>query len=194
MSNVPSEYWTSPEGIAERDKFYKALGESMAAWSSVEEGLFEWFKACTGMHERLARAVFYSARSFKGRRYMLEAAIPLSPCNEKTRTGIRKCILRAGQYVAFRNRVAHRHLAITYEITPAQFVLMEGRILYGPQEPGNCVTINDLRNAADNFRRLADCMFGFHPEWQAPDVCEAGCLEEILALPNSADSTEPSRP
>ena len=106
----------------------------MAAWSTVEDGLFEWFKRCTGMHEQLARAVFYSAKSFEGRRDMLNSAIPFSSCDEKTREGIRKCVLRASQYVAFRNRIAHRHLVLSYEIKPPQFVLIEGRTLSGPVE------------------------------------------------------------
>jgi hypothetical protein len=50
----------------------------------------------------------------------------------------------------------------------------------------------DLNIAADNFHKLSDCLLGFHPEWQAPDVCERGCLEEIRSLPTVANSTEPS--
>jgi hypothetical protein len=163
----------------------------MAAWSAVEDGLFEWFKRCTAMQEQLARAVFYSARSFEGRRDMLEAAIPFSSCDEKIRTGIRKCMLRAGQYAAFRNRIAHRHMLFTYELKPPQFVLVEGRTLSGPSS--NYVGIEALKIAAHNFRRLTDCILAFHPEWQEPSVCEQGCLEEILSLPTAADSTEPGQ-
>jgi hypothetical protein len=67
-------------------------------WSTIEDGLFEWFKRCTGLQERLAKSVFYSARSFEGRRDMLTAAISFSPCDKKTRTGMRLCIKRARQY------------------------------------------------------------------------------------------------
>jgi hypothetical protein len=186
------EPWSNtPKATAAREKFYAAIGEAMAAWSSVEDGLFEWFKRCTAMHETLARAVFYSARSFEGRRDMLEAAIPFSPFDEKTQISIRKCLLRAGQYAAFRNRIAHRHMLFTYEIKPPQFVLVEGRTLSGAS--ANYVTIEALKIATHNFRRLADCILAFHPEWQEPSVCEQGCLEEILSLPTAADSTEPSQ-
>ena len=190
------EPWSNTsKARATRDEFYKTIGEAMAAWSAVEDGLFEWFKRCTGMQEQLARVVFYSARSFEGRRDMLEAAIPFSPTDEKTRTAIRKCMLRAGQYAAFRNRIAHRHMLYTYEIQPPQFVLIEGRTLSGPIEGATLkyVTIEALKIAAHNFRRLTDCILAFHPDWQEPAVCEQGCLEEILALPTEADSTEPSR-
>ena len=43
--------WSSPDGKAALDIFYKELGKTLAAWSAVEDGLFEWFKRCTGMHE-----------------------------------------------------------------------------------------------------------------------------------------------
>jgi hypothetical protein len=188
--------WSSPDGRAALDIFHKELGKTLAAWSAVEDGLFEWFKRCTGMHEQLARAVFYSARSFEGRRDMLNAAIPFSPCNEKTRTGIRLCVARASAYVAFRNRISHGHLlfARPNELEPPQHLFAEGRKLSGPiDEKPNYVTLTDLKMAAINFGELTDCILGFHPEWQAPDVCEAGCLEEIRALPSEANSTEPSR-
>jgi hypothetical protein len=181
--------WSNtPAALTARAEFYAAIGEAMGAWADVENGLFEWFKRCTGMQEALARAVFYSTKSFEGRRDILYAAIPFSPCDEKTRSGIRKCMLRAGQYVAFRNRVAHRHLVFTNELDPPQFVLAEGRTVSGPY-----VTIEALRIATHNFRRLSDCILAFHPDWQEPAVCEQGCLEEIQSLPKEADSAEPSQ-
>ncbi len=183
--------WLSPDGRTALGVFHKELGKAMAAWSEVEDALFEWFKRCAGMEERLARAVFYSARSFEGRRDMLQAAIPFSSCNEKTRIGIRLCIKRAGQYVAFRNRIGHGHIIYAYVVGVPQHVIAEGRKLSGG--PPDYVTLTDLMAAAINFDALKDCILGFHPEWQAPDVCERGCLEEIRALPNEANSTEPSQ-
>lgn len=185
--------WTSPDGRAALGIFYQELGETMAAWSAVEDGLFEWFKLCTGMEERLARAIFYAARSFEGRRDMLTAVIPFSPCNEKTRTGIRLCLKRAGQYVAFRNRISHGHIIYTYVAAIPQHVLAEGRTLSGAVDT-KYVVLEDLMAATLNFSALTDCILGFHPQWQAPDLCERGCLEEIQALPSAANSMEPSQP
>jgi hypothetical protein len=180
--------------LAALDEFYKALGKAQAEWATVEDGLFEWFKQCTGMHTQLARAVFYSARSFEGRRDMLLAAIPFSPCDEKTRTGIRLCIKRARQYAEFRNRISHGHLIYLRHSKTPQHVLTEGRSLERPTEviERNYVTFDDLGIAAQNFSKLADCILGFHPDWQPDAVCKRGCLEEIQALPNAANSTEPS--
>jgi hypothetical protein len=187
-----SDPWSSPEGTAALAEFHQAYGKTLAAWSRVEEGLFEWFKRCTGLHEQFARAVFYSARSFAGRRDMLVAAIPFSTCDEKTREGIRLCLKRARTYSEFRNRVTHGHPIFTYMLTPPQFVFVQGRVLSSPSDD-KAATLNDLRIAADNFDRLAELLLGFHPEWQHPDVCEQGCLAEILSLPTEANSTEPSR-
>jgi hypothetical protein len=177
--------------LAALDQFHKALGRAQAAWSAVEDGLFEWFKQCTGMHTQLARAVFYSARSFEGRRDMLSAAIPFSPCKEKMRTGIRLCLQRAGQYAEFRNRISHGHLIFLDDGKKPQHVLIEGRTLESPIREARYVTEDDLRIAALNFGKLADCLLGFHPEWQTDSVCEQGCLEEIQALPIPVHSIEP---
>lgn len=171
------------------DEFYKTLGKAVAAWSAVEDGLFEWFMQCSGMHLQLARAVYYSARSFEGRRDMLIAAIPFSPCDEKTRTGIRLCLKRAGQYLEFRNRLSHGHHL--YVEKSKEHVFAEGRTLSNHQL--SYVATGDLRIAADNFGRLTDCILGFHPLWQSQDVCDQGCLEEIQALPIAANSIEPSQ-
>jgi hypothetical protein len=176
--------------LAALDEFHRALGQAQAAWSSVEDGLFEWFKQCTGMHAQLARAVFYSARSFEGRRDMLAAAIPFSQCDEKTKTGIRLCIKRAGQYVQFRNRMSHGHLIFLGGEKPGH-ALTEGRSLDGPVETAHYVKVDDLTIAAVNFGKLADCIIGFHPDWQPPPVCERGCLEEIQALPTAANEMGP---
>jgi hypothetical protein len=50
-----TDEWSNPERRTALDEFHKALGKTLAAWAAVEDGLFEWFKRCTGMHERLAR-------------------------------------------------------------------------------------------------------------------------------------------
>lgn len=175
------------------DEFYRALGRAHAEWSSVEDGLFEWFKQCTGMDTQLARAVFYSARSFEGRRDMLTAAIPFSKNDEKTKTGIRLCIKRARQYVPFRNRISHGHFVYLgfRDGEKPQYALTEGRSLDGPDETSHYVRVDDLTIAAVNFGNLADCILGFHPDWQHSDVCERGCLEEIQALPTLASDRAP---
>jgi hypothetical protein len=190
MSGPPYEPWDSPGRQKALAIFHEHLGKAVAAWSTIEDGLFEWFKYCTGLEEYIARSVFYSARSFEGRRDMLSAAIPFSQGDEKTRTGIRLCIKRARQYSEFRNRISHGHL-IYYATTVPQYVIAEGRTLSSPWNDTKYVTLDDLKAATLNFEGLAYCLLGFHPQWQAPDVCEQGCLEEIQALPIAASSKQP---
>jgi hypothetical protein len=176
-------------------EFHEAFGRALSAWSSVEEGLFEWFKLCASIqNENLARAIFYSARSFAARRDMLVATIPFSPFNKKTREAIRLCLKRARTYSEFRNRFTHGHpsyLQGDHGRCGDEFVFAQGRTYYD-HDPDDYITIVDLMAATANFRALADLLLGFHPEFQAPDVCEAGCLAEIQALPNEANSMEPT--
>jgi hypothetical protein len=188
----PSDPIARPEVQAALAIFYKELGKTIASWSRVEDGLFEWFKQCTGMREQLARAVFYSSRSFEGRSDMLLAAIPLSSCNEKMRTAIRLCVKRARQYSAFRNRISHGHIIFVKINDVLQPVLNEGQT-YAVYPGCDYVTLRDLEIVGYNFRELSYLILGFHPEYQAPDVCELGCLEEIRALPIAANSTVPGQ-
>jgi hypothetical protein len=191
MSTPDSYFPNNPDVQRELAVFHEELGKATAAWSSIEEGLFEWFRLCTGLEERLARAVYYSARSFEGRRDMLTAAVPFFPCDEKTRTGIRLCIKRARQYSEFRNRISHGHI-IYYVSNPPRHVIAEGRALATHFAEQSVVTLEDLKTATINFGELQYLILSFHPDWQTPDVCEQGCLAEIQALPNAANSTEPS--
>lgn len=191
MSSAPYEPWDNPDRQKALAIFHEHLGKTTAAWSRIEDGLFEWFKLCTGLEERLARAVFYSARSFDGRRDMLSAAIPFSPCDEKTRTGIRLCIKRARQYSEFRNRISHGHIVYCVG-TVTQHVITEGRSLSSARKDWSTITtLEDLKVATINFEGLEYCLLGFHPEYQETAVCEQGCLEEIQALPIAANSKQP---
>jgi hypothetical protein len=187
-----SDFWFSPEEQAALGEFHKVFGRTLAAWSGIEEGLFEWFKACTGLQEQLARTIYYSVRSFIGRRDLLVAALALSRFDERTRNAIHLCTKRARTYSEFRNRIAHGHIVFDHGQVPPQHVFMQGRTMSGP-EHDPAVTIAELTIAAENFEKLGELLLGFHPEWQSAAVCEAGCLEEIQSLPSVANSKEPSQ-
>ena len=173
------------EHRAERDEFDKAFGRALSEWSHVEEGLVEWFWACTKLDLGIATAVYYSANSFIARRDMLIAAIPFSPFDEKTRQGIRLCAKRARAYSEFRNRIAHGHPI--FVTSTNEYAFAQGRHpVSTPRKPH--VMLSNLKIAAENFRSLGGLLLGFHPDWQHSSVCEAGCLEEIEALPTVATS------
>lgn len=195
--SIPPSNFTSsdPERLDGLKQFQEAFGRALMAWSHVEEGLYEWFKACSGIqNEHLARAIYYSARSFAGRRDMLVAAIPFSPFDEKARHALRLCLKRARAYSEFRNRFTHGHPIYLqgkhHERFEDEYVFAQGRTFYS--EANDYISLIDLMACTANFGALADLLLGFHPSWQAPAVCEVGCLAEILALPTEANSTEPS--
>jgi hypothetical protein len=70
------------ESVNAHDQFHNAYGAVMTAWARVEGCLFYWFMSASGMEEPLARAIYFSAKSFMGRRDMLRAAIPFSRLDE----------------------------------------------------------------------------------------------------------------
>jgi hypothetical protein len=47
------------------DEFHLAFGRTLSQWSLIEERLSNFFWYLTGMQYGMARAIFYSPRSFK---------------------------------------------------------------------------------------------------------------------------------
>jgi hypothetical protein len=74
----------------------------------LESAIFRWFQYSTGMSDPLARAVFYSARNFTGRRDMLIAALPFASLAKSEQAFIRTALKKTREYSAFRNQMAHR--------------------------------------------------------------------------------------
>ena len=59
------------------------------------------------MKPKMARAIFYSARSFNGRSEMFEAAMANSSLNEDAKAALEAVIAKAAAYSSFRNSLAH---------------------------------------------------------------------------------------
>jgi hypothetical protein len=60
--------WSIQEDIAARNVFFQAFGRTMSEWGRLESCLFYWFLVATEIPDDLARAVFFSAKAFTGRR------------------------------------------------------------------------------------------------------------------------------
>lgn len=177
-------------------EFHHAFGCAMSEWAGVERSLFYWFTYITRMKSEMARAVFYSARSFNARADMLAAAIAEAKRQTEVELEfIRTALKRARGYGGFRNNLAHGEpimnimgpkeapRAIHYSITQGK-----------KPNLGSDITIADLLTAAKNFHSLKLIITEALPwEKRVPEEC----LAQLLALPTQANSKvtrSPSKP
>ena len=168
-------------------------GIALANWSGIERGLFYWFYRTTAMSEAMARAVFYSARSFNGRAEMLDAAVAHNPTIVGDELAfIKAAIKKAGRFSSFRNRIAHGEPIINVIELKEQGGNQASRTIdcsivqgksHGP-DPATDVPIKSLTNAAENFHRL-QCLLA---DALGRDKPHAKYLEQLRKLPSQADA------
>lgn len=96
----------------EADLFYQALGRAMGRWSTLEYYLGLMFRQMTNMEEIVARHVFHSARSWRGRYDMLSGALAASTGKPGVVDSWQCIIDVANKYSAFRNVIAHDHVQL----------------------------------------------------------------------------------
>jgi hypothetical protein len=169
------------------DEFIKAYGEALLEWSYVENRLSRWFGHLTGLSHAMARAVFYSARSFQGRSDMLSAVIPAaSIANEGARRFIHDALFKAINYSPLRNKLAHGIPVLRYDGVEAKVILIEGKIGYSGED--DALESSKFRIAAKNFETLANLLSRALRAYQAADQKQLQqCHELLVQLPNEPD-------
>ncbi|MBZ0148402.1 MAG: hypothetical protein K8F62_12805 [Pseudorhodoplanes sp.] len=178
-------------------EFFHAYGAAMAEWASVERALYYWFLGITGMRDGMARAIFYSGRSFNARAEMLQSAIGSAyRQSEAEVTFIKAALKKAWSYSGFRNNIAHGepmlNVAGANEIF---YTIVQGKRI-GMSEPS--VAIEDMETAAENFSKLKQLLIDMIPEYRPQNPKSP---EEYLALvqglpsqPHTKSAPNPSEP
>jgi hypothetical protein len=180
-------------------EFHHAYGIALAQWAKLERVLYYWFGYITKMSDPMARAVFYSARSFGARAEMLECAIDASalPANEVT--FIRQALKRAWGYSSFRNSITHGEPIANMKALNGQVQNVEYYIVQGSTGPSpNDVTLEHLAAAAENFHSLSQIIHDAHPivggnDRKSPEECLA-LLNALPTQPHSKNAPNPSTP
>ena len=183
------------------------FGATMLAWSNIERFLYHWFAGITAMPDGMARAIFYSARSFNARAEMLEAAIEYAHKQTPAEIAfIKEAIKKARQFSEFRNRMAHGEARLT--INPrdpkdVHYKITQGKNVERSEE--TAITITDLRQAQKSFKKLFTLLMGIIPQFRDENGLTAEqALPLVRELPNqpnkesgptvSEPETEPPRP
>lgn len=180
-------------------EFHHAYGVAMSQWACVERNLYLWFVHVTQMKEKVARAVFYSARSFNARAEMLQAAIEKADHLAPERLDfIQEALRRAWSYSSFRNRMAHGEplmniLDLKGQPRKVFFSIAQGKTR---DHPSSEISMEDLETATQNFYVLQNLLIDTHP---TPGVGKpdhqwpATALQLLSELPSQASfKTAPS--
>ncbi len=185
--------------LSEYDKreaaFSVAFGKVLMEWAYVENSLFLLFEHLTGLPEALARALFYSARSYNGRVDMISAIMDVS--NKAIENPIikeiaKEAISKANKYVAFRNSLAHNIAIASATENGAVIVLIEGKhgTEYGIKSG---ILIDHLEIAANNFNKLSHIIkMLIHASKLQYSERIPEFLEQLRMLPNAPSQKEPS--
>jgi hypothetical protein len=163
-------------------EFMFCYGRAMAEWASVERGLYYWFAGITRMKDGLARAIFYGAKGFSARAEMLESVIPFAEQQTPEEiTFIKEALRKAGQFVGFRNGIAHGE--------PIPTIMDDGiHVLMGKAKDvtdRDNITIKHMEIAAENFSRLASAIINAIPR-QRKGKPLSEYLAQVRELPNQA--------
>jgi hypothetical protein len=182
-----------PSSVNAHDQFHNAYGAAMTAWARLEGVLFYWFMDATGFNEPIARAIFFSARNFTGRRDMLRASLPFARFDDAGMAVIKAGLGKARKWSEFRNKIAHGEPVLDIRQQSAswgQFVLAEGKSI---EESDPVVTVHDLNIATRNFDELRRLLWDAHPMYRTPTLDAGQYLRLIRELPNQGHSSERSR-
>ena len=179
------------------EAFHQRYGKALAQWAYIEQRLYFWFARLTGLEDQMARAIFYSSRSFTGRRDMLASVLEATSTPDHVKAFLREAIKRASTYSSFRNALAHGEIMI--EGTPdgdltGRLLLMQGR--HPPIAGVPHITIETVDIATNNYMRLSTLMMdGLDLPWEGADskLLLQACHERLLQLPSEADSKKPGR-
>ena len=180
-------------------------GRTMSAWTSVEFGLYLWFEtimwsgifvkdeshddrfkrmADGGFSLEITKAIFYSGNAFSGRRFLMEAVIPLSRLSDQTKEFLNMAVRKVDTYSRARNAIAHR--TFIYDKNRNEMQLLDGDELF--RQDG--ITVSDLGEMETNFNALKAPVIGvFHHHWSKkgpPLMLPQEGLSQLRALPHSA--------
>lgn len=164
---------------SERD-FYNAYGLTLGMWASVERSLGKLFAKMTRLDQKLAFAIFYSAKSFRARADMVQSCVPLVKVLPFGRRFLARLVNRTKTYSEGRNSLAHDQHILVLEPKGAAPI---HKVILSPD--GTRLSITEIERLGQNFLWLSllidDCQ-GEHTLIREPELC-LEMLDELPADP-----------
>jgi hypothetical protein len=132
-------------------EFYVTYGRAMAAWAGLESALCSLFVRLTDTRLALGTAVFYSAKSFRGKAEMIGACVEHVRMVPAGKHFLEKVVGVASTYSQTRNSLAHdEHAWEVHEGESAFVEITIKRVTNGEQ-----LTETEIGYADTNFTHLA---------------------------------------
>lgn len=178
---------------ATKEALYHAIGVAVERWSFVELTLSLHFQVLTQAKIGIAKAVYFSARSFRGKQDMLDAAIKSVDGVEgfpQYIAYLKAASKRSGQWSGARNILVHGR--VMEHSDPKSAYLGRSAIIDATEDQNNpkrLMFAPDIVNMAEGFGKLSllnlvayRCLFD-----QKLQKSHQECLELVQLLPNRAD-------
>jgi hypothetical protein len=165
--------------------FHLNYGITLGEWALLEDALCELFQRLAVIRPKLARAMFYSGRSFATRADLFSAALEAAAAPESYKAACKATLKRARQYSSARNTIAHgipvdmRH---STEEGLHRYRVKQGRSI---MEAGG-VTQGQMQAAAIYFRGLQEIIWRIALTPFDEQEAIVRCHEQVLQLPNEA--------
>jgi hypothetical protein len=177
-------------------QFHLHYGKAMSSWAGLENSLYFWFAAATGMTGRMARAVFYTARGFSARAEMLLAALEHATKPPAVdRELLKEALKKARSYASYRNRIAHGEPRVQLFEHREKFrpllTIDDGR--KNPAE-ANSILLDDLDRAAANIHELSMLLIERYPGVIDRSRTPEEWLASLRALPSEANGERNTKP
>lgn len=173
-------------------------------WSYVEHRLFLWFWQLSGMSEKAARAVFFSAKAFRSRSEMLQALVRSGSFPRKITKLItyeasilylKDALAKADTYSQFRNLLAHGLGISDFTEDDVAVSIIQGGITF-TEAIKTATNLDKLSVASANFEKLSQ-LIGRGKRCGLSLNGSLGLLlelhEQLLQLPNQPDCEKPSQ-
>lgn len=177
--------------LPERDRFYHTFGKALSHWALVEYYLSLLFGYASGLEYLAAQEIFFSGRSFQSRGDLLSAALLSSKLSPEWRDYVAKVLLKAISYNGFRNQLAHNAFQPDARDDHGRPIEWKLKPPYRWNAKGG-ISASQIEIAASNFADFAwaimDALIDI--ENKTPPTAH---LEQLLRLPNEADSSQPSQ-
>jgi hypothetical protein len=178
---------------------HSAVGKAITAFSTVELLLCNHLALVTQMQPHMAKAVFFSARSLRGRLDMIQDAIAAAGDvvgYPSYMPFLKVALNRAGQWAATRNMLAHANVSfVDYGQSKycGQAILWDSSVSDWP-DPKRVLTLTELEDAFTNFGRLSLLLLTAYSRGKALEETKLKeCHALVVQLPTQATSPEQRR-
>jgi hypothetical protein len=179
------------QGSIEKDKIFLSFGKTMALWALLERSLYEWFQHITLLDGKIAKPLYFSAKSTSNRLEILRATLKSTSLDEAERVFIEEAIKLVQNYSSFRNKLAHGEFTFEGQVIESKHHDRKKAIEKSISQEAIEIAGRNFSSLTLIIREAHDLAIGYEPtEKSSLEIC----LQQLKELPREANSTTPNVP